>query len=88
MKSVTVVNTELIATLGGAAGHIILGKPYNKSAVEASFETMKKIFGVLDQHLLHNTFLASERITLPDIALAGFIFRASQYVGVLIFSCF
>ncbi|XP_055521264.1 elongation factor 1-gamma, partial [Leucoraja erinacea] len=42
---------------------------YNKQATEHAKEELKKVLGILDEHLKTRTFLVGERVTLADITL-------------------
>jgi elongation factor 1-gamma len=54
-------------------------KPYNKKAVEDAAATTAKVVAVVEEHLLNNTYLAGERITLADLFGASIITRGFQY---------
>jgi elongation factor 1-gamma len=72
-------NQEVIPALGGWFRPILGKDPYNKKNVEDSLAKAKSALEVLDKHLLVNTFLVGERITLADIFSAGCLYRAFQY---------
>jgi elongation factor 1-gamma len=55
-------------------------KPYNKKQVEEAEESTKAFLQILEDALLTRTFLASERITLADIAVASFVQRGNEFV--------
>lgn len=55
--------------------------PYNKNNVERAKEDVKRALGVLNQHLLNNTFLVGERVTLADVVV--FTNLLSLYENVL-----
>lgn len=58
---------------------LVLG-PYNKKAVEDAEANFRKVFQTLENLLLSRTFLASERITIADIAVASCIHRGVETV--------
>ncbi|KAG4222348.1 hypothetical protein PC116_g29178, partial [Phytophthora cactorum] len=53
--------------------------PYNKKSVEDAAKNSEKVISVVEQHLLHNTYLVGERITLADLFAAGIFSRGFQY---------
>lgn len=53
---------------------------YNKNTVERAKEDTKHALDVLNKHLLNNTFLVGERITLADIVVFSNLLNAFQYV--------
>lgn len=55
--------------------------PYNKNAVERAREDVTRSLNVLNQHLLNQTFLVGERLTLADIIV--FTNLLSLYGNVL-----
>lgn len=55
--------------------------PYNKNAVERAREDVTRSLNVLNQHLLNQTFLVGERLTLADIIV--FTNLLSLYENVL-----
>ena len=74
------VNTEVLPVAGG----YFLGPngrvPFNKKAGEESLQQFYKIADVIEKHLLINTFLVGERLTLADIFAAGIYQRPFQYI--------
>lgn len=73
-------NTEVLNPLAGWFRPILGRDPYNKKNVEESSKAALKAAGVLEHHLLINTYLVGERVTLADIFTAGIISRGFQYV--------
>ncbi|MCJ1282992.1 hypothetical protein MMC26_002319 [Xylographa opegraphella] len=72
-------NHEVLPTIAGWFRPLVGRDPYNKKNVDDSMKAALKVVGVLEQHLLINTFLVGERITLADIFTAGVITRGFQY---------
>ena len=72
-------NTEVLPALGGWFRPLVGRDPYNKKNVDDSMKAALKAVNVLEQHLLVNTFLVGERITLADLFTAGLITRGFQY---------
>ncbi len=73
-------NGEILPGLGGWFLPLIGRIPYNKKSVDDSSKAAAKAMGVLEQHLLHNTFLVGERITLADIFTTSIISRGFQFL--------
>ena len=72
-------NQQVLTTLGGAFRPLIGRDPYNKKNVDESLKNALQTVGILEQHLLINTFLVGERITLADLFTAGILSRGFQY---------
>ena len=53
---------------------------FNKGQTERAKEDVKKAMKVLNDHLLHHTFLVGERISLADIAVACTLLHLYQHV--------
>ncbi|KAH6684431.1 putative elongation factor 1-gamma 2 [Halenospora varia] len=79
LKWMSFFNSEVLSTLGGWFRPLIGRDPYNKKNVEDSQKAALKAVGVVEAHLLNNTYLAGERITLADLFAAGIISRGFQY---------
>lgn len=54
--------------------------PYNKNTVDRAKEDTKRALAQLNKHLLNNTFLVGERISLADIVVFSNLLNAFQYV--------
>ena len=72
-------NSEVLPGLGGWFGPLLGKDPYNKKNVEDSQKAALKAVGVLESHLLINTYLVAERVTLADLFTAGIVSRGFQY---------
>jgi len=72
-------NSEVLVTLSGWFRPLQGRDPYNKKNVEDSQKAALKAVNVVEQHLLDNTYLAGERITLADLFAAGIISRGFEY---------
>ena len=53
---------------------------FNKSQTERAKDDVKKAMKVLNDHLLHHTYLVGERISLADIAVACTMLHLYQHV--------
>ena len=72
-------NHEVLPPMGGWYRPLLGKDPYNKKAVEDSSKVALKAVAVVEEHLLHNTFLVGERITLADLFAAGIISRGFEF---------
>lgn len=72
-------NSEVLPALGGWFRPLIGRDPYNKKNVEDSQKAAQKAVQIVEEHLLHNTYLAGERVSLADLFAAGIISRGFQY---------
>jgi elongation factor 1-gamma len=72
-------NTEVLPALGGWFRPLIGRDPYNKKSVEDSAKMTAKVCQVVEEHLLNNTYLAGERVTLADLFAASLISRGFQW---------
>jgi elongation factor 1-gamma len=79
LKWMSFFNQEILPALGGWFRPLIGRDPYNKKSVEDSSKAALKAVSVVEEHLLHHTYLAGERITLADLFAAGIISRGFQY---------
>ena len=53
---------------------------FNKQQTERAKDDVKKAMKVLNEHLLHHTYLVGERISLADIAVACTMLHLYQHV--------
>lgn len=72
-------NSELLPVMGGWYRPLLGKDTYNKKAVEENAKKTQKAVDVVEEHLLHNTFLVGERITLADLFAAGIASRGFQF---------
>jgi elongation factor 1-gamma len=72
-------NSEVLPPMGGWYRPLLGKDPYNKKGVEDSSKVALKAISVVEEHLLHNTFLVGERITLADLFAAGIISRGYEF---------
>ena len=73
-------NSELMRALAGWFRPLVGRDPYNKRNVDDAIKLTQKIVGVLEEHLLHNTYLVGERVTLADFFTVGIINRGFEFV--------
>ncbi len=74
------VNSEFLPALGGFFRPILGHAPYSKKSVDDHQKASYKTISVLEQHLLSNTFLVGERITLADIFAVSIVSRGFEYL--------
>lgn len=72
-------NTEVLPALGGWFRPLIGRDPYNKKSVEESQKATNKAAQTLEDHLLVNTYLVGERLTLADLFSVSIISRGFQF---------
>ena len=73
-------NSEVMPHMGGWFRPLIGKEPYMKKNVETSQQKCNEATKVMEDHLMINTYLVGERITLADIMCAGFVSRAFELV--------
>ncbi|KAF7544634.1 hypothetical protein G7046_g9747 [Stylonectria norvegica] len=79
LKWLSFSNTEILPSFGAWYGPLLGRAPYNKKAVDDASKASLKAISVVEEHLLHSTFLVGERITLADLFAAGIISRGFQF---------
>jgi len=79
LKWMSYFNSEVLPSLGSWFRPLVGRDPYNKKNVDEASKMALKAVNVLEEHLLHNTYLAGERVTLADLFGAGIISRGFQY---------
>ena len=73
-------NSEVLPSVAGYFRPILGRDPYNKKNVEDALARTYKVADVLEQHLLVNTFLVGERLTLADLFAAAIVSRGFEFV--------
>ena len=73
-------NSELLPPIGGYFRPLVGRDPYNKKNVDDSLTKTIQAANVLEQHLLVNTFLVGERLTLADLFVAGIASRGFEFM--------
>ncbi|KAK3671346.1 elongation factor EF-1 gamma subunit [Recurvomyces mirabilis] len=79
LRWMSFANTELLPQLGKWFRPLIGRDPYNKKNVEEGQKATELNVKVLEDHLLVNTYLVSERFTLADLFTASIISRGFQF---------
>ena len=73
-------NSEILPAIAGWFRPLVGRDPYNKRNVDDSIKKTDKVVGVLEEHLLYNTYLVGERVTLADLFTAGILGRGFEFV--------
>ncbi|KAI9653588.1 MAG: hypothetical protein M1831_005970 [Alyxoria varia] len=73
-------NSEVLPQIANWFRPLTGQDPYNKKNVETSQKSANQALKVLEDHLMINTFLVGERITLADLMVAGFVSRGFENV--------
>lgn len=79
LKWMSFFNSEVLPKMGAWYRPLLGRDPYNKKAVEDASKAALKALGVAEEHLLHNTYLVGERITLADLFCVGIIARGFEF---------
>ncbi|KAK0255812.1 hypothetical protein B0A54_11074 [Friedmanniomyces endolithicus] len=79
LRWMSFANTECLPRLGAWFRPLIGRDPYNKNNVDDGKKDTERNMKILEEHLLVNTYLVSERLTLADIFVAGIISRGFQF---------
>ncbi len=72
-------NSEVLPKLGAWFRPLVGKDAYNKKAVDEAEKAANAVISVVEAHLLNNTYLVGERITLADIFATGLISRGFEY---------
>ena len=73
-------STEIVPPIGSVVWPLIGRGPFNKKNIDESLKAANQAVGVLDQHLLVNTFLVGERITLADLFTTSCLARGFAHL--------
>lgn len=73
-------NHEILPSLSGFFRPLIGRDPYNRKSVDDHLKAAYKAVDVLEEHLLHNTFLVGERVTLADLFAVSILSRGFEYL--------
>ena len=79
LRWLSFANSELLPSLGGWFRPLIGRDPYNKKNVEDSMKATQAKLRVMEDHLMINTYLVGERLTLADIFTTSIISRGFQF---------
>lgn len=73
-------NMEILGLMPAALLPLLGRMPYNKKSVEEAQTKLNDNAKVLEDHLLVNTYLVGERLTLADVMVAALSYRAFVYL--------
>ncbi|KAI8657402.1 hypothetical protein NCS57_01118300 [Fusarium keratoplasticum] len=79
LKWLSFFNSEVLPRLGAWIEPLKGVVPYNKKNVDEASKAALKAFDVVEDHLIRNTYLVGERITLADLFAASITLRGFQY---------
>ncbi|KAK9775576.1 hypothetical protein AB5N19_04692 [Seiridium cardinale] len=79
LKWMSFFNMEVLPNLGAWYRPLLGWDPYNKKTIDEAQKAATKAIDVVEKHLLNNTFLVGERITLADLFAVGIISRGFQF---------
>jgi len=79
LRWMSFANTEVLPPLAGWFRPLIGRDPYNKRSVDESQKAALKAVHVLEEHLLVNTYLVGERLTLADLFAVAIVSRGFQF---------
>lgn len=80
LRWMSFANSELLSSLGGWFLPLIGREPYNKKSVDTAQAKSYKTIAVLEKHLLNQTYLVGERLTLADLFATSVIARGFSFV--------
>merc|ERR1711981_1278414 len=75
LRWMSFANAEVLPSLGGWFRPLIGRDPYNKKNVEDSQKATDMKMKTMEDHLMLNTYLVGERVTLADIFTAAIVSR-------------
>ena len=73
-------NSEILPSLGAWFRPLIGRDPYNKKNVEDGMKGTTDKLKVLEDHLMLNTYLVGERLTLADLFAVSIVSRGYDFV--------
>ncbi|KAK5630693.1 hypothetical protein RRF57_006408 [Xylaria bambusicola] len=79
LKWMSFFNSELLPNLGAWYRPLLGLDPYNKKNIDEAIKASNKALSIVEEHLLHNTFLVGERLTLADLFATSIISRGFQF---------
>jgi len=79
LKWMSFFNEEVLPNLANWFRPLVGIWPYNKKNVDEAQKLVERAMQVVENHLLHNTFLVGERITLADLFAAGLLKRGFEF---------
>jgi elongation factor 1-gamma len=80
LKWLSFANSEILPNLGDWFQPLVGRMPYNKKHVDDAHKATLARLQVLEEHLLVNTYLVGERLTLADLFTTSLLSRGFQYL--------
>lgn len=80
LRWMSFANSEIITSLAGWFLPLIGREPYNKKNVDTAQAKSYKAISILEKHLLSQTFLVGERLTLADLFVTSIMARGFRFV--------
>lgn len=80
LRWISFANMEGLTSIAQWAGPLVGRMPYNKKNVETAQEKANGVLKTYEDHLLINTYLVGERLTLADIMSAVLLSRGFELV--------
>lgn len=80
LKWMSFANSEIISNLAGWFLPLTGREPYNKKSLDTAQAGTYKTVAVLEKHLLNQTYLVGERLTLADLFMTSIVARGFSYV--------
>lgn len=83
LKWMSFANSDIISNLAKWYLPLLGREAYNKKNIDAAIVSTKKFLSIFEDHLLNNTFLVTEKLTLADIFVASIVGRGYSLVSLL-----
>jgi len=80
LKWMSFTNSELLRDLGAWFRPLVGRDPYNKKSVDTAEAATHADIAVLEKHLLANTYLVGERLSVADVFATSIVGRGMQFV--------
>lgn len=80
LRWMSFANNEILTPLGGWFRPLLGRDLYNKKSVDIAQATTLKAIAIIEQHLLSQTFLVGEALSLADIFAASICARGFEFV--------
>ncbi|KAI0129958.1 hypothetical protein BJ170DRAFT_681438 [Xylariales sp. AK1849] len=79
LKWMSLFNTEVLPNLGAWYRPLLGWDAYNKKSIDDAQKRAASAIAIVEEHLLHHTYLVGERITLADLFAIGIISRGFEF---------
>lgn len=85
LRWMSFANSEVLPPLASWFLPLVGRAAYNKKNTDIAQATCLKAVNILEKHLLSQTFLVGERLTLADLFVTSIFSRGFEYVGLNIY---